>query len=419
MKSSSRSFKSKGLIKMTKIWQVIKYEYTRHVFRKRFLVILLSLPVAVIALVLLSYIIASFAIDTTPVGYIDPAGMVDESLIVDENGSVFDPVISFIPYPDEARALEALESGEIQAYFTLPDDYPESQDVQLTYNEEPDGMVQDQFTGIIQNNLVAAENLSPEVDERLQEGSLITFIALDGSREVRQDQWFLILTPFIAGVMFIIVVMSNGGYLLQAVVEEKENRTMEIVITSVSPGQLMTGKIIGNIAVGLTQLIIWLIFLWIGLSISGNIWPILKDFSLPTNYLLVMLLVMLPAFVMVAALMAAIGSTMTEMREAQQVSGMFSLSITIPFYLSTVIMENPNGTLAMILSFFPLSAPITILMRMAFTVVPTWQLALNIAILVLFAIFSIWFAGKAFRMGMLLYGKKLPLKDVFKRLGEK
>lgn len=404
---------------MTKIWQVIKYEYTRHVFRKRFLVILLSLPMAVIALVLLSYMIASFAINTTPVGYIDPANVIDEALIVEEGGSVFDPVISFLPYSDEAQALEALESGVIQAFFILPEDYPESLDVQLTYLEEPDNTVQDQFTDIVQNSLIAAENLTPEVEERLKESSLITFVALDDSREVREDQWFLIFTPFIAGAMFIIVVMSNGGYLLQAVVEEKENRTMEIVITSVSPNQLMTGKIIGNIAVGLTQLVVWLIFLWIGLSIGGNFWPVLKGFSLPANYILVMLLVMLPAFVMVAALMAAIGSTMTEMREAQQVSGMFSLSITIPFYVSTIIMENPNGTLAMILSYFPLSAPITILMRMAFTVVPTWQLAINVAILVLFAIFAIWFAGKAFRMGMLQYGKKLPLKDVFRRLGEK
>jgi len=404
---------------MNKTWQVIKYEYRRHVFRKRFLVMLLSLPVAILALVLLSYIIASISIDKTPVGYIDPADVIDESLIVEEGGNAYEPVISFLPFSGEEQAVQALESGDIQAFFSLPEDYPDTLDVKLTYAEEPDSIIQSQFTDIIQNSMIAAENLSPIMAERLQEGSLITFVALDGSREVNEEHWFMIFTPFIAGAMFIIVVMSNGGYLLQAVVEEKENRTMEIVITSVSPNQLMTGKIIGNIAVGLTQLIVWLIFLWIGLSISGNVWPILKDFSLPTNYILVMLLIMLPAFVMVAALMAAIGSTMTEMREAQQVSGMFSLSITIPFYVSTIIMENPNGLLAMILSFFPLSAPITVLMRMAFTVVPTWQLAINIAILFIFAIFSIWFAGRAFRMGMLQYGKKLPLKDVFKRLGEK
>ena len=404
---------------MTKTWQIIKYEYTRHVFRKRFLVSLLSLPVAVIALVLVSYIIASFSVDTSPVGYIDNGDVINKRVIIEEKGDVFNPVISFIPLDDEEQARKALESGEIQAYYALPADYPKSLDVQLFYIEEPDSSIHSQFINMIQQNLAAAEDLTPEVEERLQEGSLITFIALDGSREIREDQWFLIFTPFIAGAMFIVVVMTSGGYLLQAVVEEKENRTMEIVVTSVSPGQLMTGKIIGNIAVGLTQLIIWLIFLWIGLSVGGHFWPVLQDFSLPTNYLPILLLVMLPAFVMVAALMAAIGSTMTEMREAQQVSGMFSLLVTVPFYVSTAIMENPNGPLAMVLSFFPLSAPITILLRSAFTVVPTWQLAINIAILVLFAIFAIWFAGRAFRFGMLRYGKKLSLVEIFRNQGEK
>jgi len=219
--------------------------------------------------------------------------------------------------------------------------------------------------------------------------------------------------------MFMVVVMTSGGYLLQAVVEEKENRTMEIVITSVNPGQLMTGKIIGNIAVGLTQLVIWLIFGWIGLSVGGHFWPILQDFSLPANYIGILLLIMLPSFIMIAAIMAAIGSTMTEMREAQQVSGLFSLPIMIPYYISSTIMMNPNGTVAVVLSYFPLTAPITLLMRMAFTVVPPWQIAVNIAILVIFAVFAIWFAGRAFRMGMLRYGKKLSIKEILGKKIEK
>jgi ABC-2 type transport system permease protein len=78
-------------------------------------------------------------------------------------------------------------------------------------------------------------------------------------------------------------------------------------------------------------------------------------------------------------------------------------------------MMNPNGPLAMILSFFPITAPITLIMRMGFTVVPAWQIAINIAILVIFAILAIWFAGKAFRMGMLRYGKKLSIKDVLRK----
>jgi len=398
---------------MSKIWQIIKYEYKRHVFQKRFLVSLLSLPAVVVVMVGVGLLVAFFSIDTSPVGYIDRSGILENPQRPDLDAGFLEPEINFIAYQDEEQAQQELESGEIQGYYVIPETYPESLEVELVFYDLPGSGVQSQFDAFIRENLNTFQNLDPRVQERLQEGSTITITSLDGSREIRDDQWFMIFTPFIAGIMFVIVVMTSGGYLLQAVVEEKENRTMEIVITSVTPTQLMAGKIVGDIGVGLTQLVIWLVFGWIGLTIGGQFFPFLQDFSLPTDYIVVLFLILLPSFVMVAAIMAAIGSTMTELREAQQVQGLFTLPMMIPYYLASTILMNPNGTLAMVLSFFPLTAPITILMRMAFTVVPAWQIALIVAILVIFAAFAIWFAGRAFRMGMLRYGKKLSIKEIF------
>lgn len=400
---------------MAKIWRIIKYEYTRHVFQKRFIFSLLSLPFAVVAMVVVALLVGIFMTNDAPVGYIDFSGVLAQPVMLEEKGSIFEPQIPFLPYQDEAQAQADLETEEIQAYFIIPDKYPESLDIQMIYHDEPDRSVQNQFIQFLRQNIDTLQQIDPQIRMRLDEGGLITMVSLDGSREMQEDQWYLMFTPFIAGIMFIIVVMTSGGYLLQAVVEEKENRTMEIVITSVTPGQLMTGKIIGNIAIGLTQLIVWFLFGWLGVTIGGRFWPVLQDFSLSTDYVMIMLLVMLPSFVMIAALMAAIGATMTETREAQQVSGMFALPIMIPYYLATPIMMNPNSTLAIILSYFPLTAPNAILMRMAFTVIPAWQIAINIAMLFLFALFAIWFAGRAFRIGMLQYGKKLPIKEIFRR----
>jgi len=404
---------------MTKIWHIIKYEYTHHVFRKRFLFSLLSLPLVVVAMILVALLIGAFSVDTSPVGYIDHAGIIQEPISAEDGGGFFNPVIPFQAYQEEEQAIKDLEDKVIQAYFVIPEAYPRSIEIELIYFEEPSYEVQNQFTDLVRQNLLASEDFDPDVKQRLEEGNLITMTSLDGSHEMREDQWYTIFTPFIAGITFMIVVMTSGGYLLQAVVEEKENRTMEIMITSVTPNQLMTGKIIGNIAVGLTQLVIWLIFGWIGLKIGGQFWPILQDFSMPTNYFFLLLVVMLPSFVMVSAIMAAIGSTMTDVREAQQVSGLFSLPMMIPYYISSTIMMNPNGALAVILSYFPLTSPITILMRLAFTIVPAWELAINIMILIAFAIFAIWFAGRAFRLGMLRYGKKLSIKEIFGKRIEK
>lgn len=398
---------------MRKIWQIIKYEYNRHVFQKRFLISLLSLPAVVLVMVGVGLLVGFLSIDTSPVGYIDRSGVLDNPVHPETESDFLEPKIDFIAYQDEDQAEQDLEAGEIQGYYVIPESYPASLEVELVFLDLPGSGVLSEFNDFIRENLDTFQNLDPQVKERLQEGSTITISSLDGSREIRDDQWFMIFTPFIAGIMFVIVVMTSGGYLLQAVVEEKENRTMEIVITSVTPTQLMAGKIVGDIGVGLTQLVIWLVFAWIGLTIGGQFFPFLQDFSLPTDYILVLFLILLPSFVMVAAIMAAIGSTMTELREAQQVQGLFTLPMMIPYYLSSTIMMNPNGTLAVVMSFFPLTAPITILMRMAFTVVPAWQIALNVSILVIFAALAIWFAGRAFRMGMLRYGKKLSIKEVF------
>lgn len=404
---------------MSKLWSIIKYEYKKHVLNKRFLFSLLSLPGAVIAMGIVAVVIATLSIDTTPVGYIDHSGILDDATPPEIEGGIFNMDVDFRPYQSEDQARDDLQAGDIQAYYIIPEDYPEPLDVELIYLEEPASEIQGEFTAFLRQNLPLFENLDPAIQERLKEGSQVTIAAFDGSRELNEDQWFMIFTPFVAGIMFFIVVMTSGGYLLQAVVEEKENRTMEILITSVTHSQLMSGKIIGNIGVGLTQLIIWLIFVWVGLIVGGLFFPVLQDFSIPANYIVVMLLVLLPSFVMVAAIMAAIGSTMTEMKEAQQVSSLFSLPIMIPYYLATTIMENPNATLAMILSYFPVTAPVTLLMRMAFTVVPIWQIASIIGVLVIFAALAIWFAGRAFKLGMLRYGKKLSFKEIFRNKVEK
>jgi ABC-2 type transport system permease protein len=400
---------------MLKTWQVIKHEYTRHVFEKRFLFSLLSLPGLILAMALVFFIISLVMLDRTPIGFVDLAGVLVDPQPLEQEGTFFDPQIDFISFPGIEEAQTALDEGTIQAFYIIPETYPDSLNVELVFYEQPDPAYQSNFNQFVRKNMGMFDDLDPIVQERLKDTSLITVSTLDRTREMVEGDWLMMVLPFIAGVIFIIVVLTSGGYLLQAVVEEKENRTMEIVITSISPNQLMTGKIIGNIGVGLTQLVVWFVFGWIALLVGGQFWPFLQDFSLPADYVLVMALVMIPSFIMIAAIMSAIGSTMTEMQEAQQISGMFSLLITIPFYVVTPIMNNPNGILARVLSFFPFSAPITLLMRMGFTVIPIAELAISIGLLVIFSVLAIWFAGRVFHMGMLRYGKKLTFKEIFRK----
>ncbi len=397
---------------MNKIWLVTKYEYLKHVKKKRFILAILSLPFFILLMVGVGFLSVVIQFDNTPIGYVDNTGILDNPIDYEFEAPLgFMKPMELYSFNNLETATKELEKGTIQAVYLLEDDFIESNTISVYANEIPDSSVNNDFFDFLRANLL--KNTDASIVNRITEGAKFEVRSTEDDRNTGDENILGIVLPFLSGFLFIMAINTSGGYLLQAVVEEKENRTMEIVITSVTPTQLMTGKTIGNISVGLTQLIVWLIFAWIGLAVAGNFWPFLQDFSIPGDTLLLMALMFLPAFVMIAAIMATIGAIMTDMREAQQVSSGFSLLVTIPFYVVTPIMMNPNGALAIVLSYFPFSAPITVLLRMAFTTLPAWEITLNILILVIVAVFTVWLAGRAFRMGMLQYGKKITLKELF------
>jgi ABC-2 type transport system permease protein len=174
----------------------------------------------------------------------------------------------------------------------------------------------------------------------------------------------------------------------------------------------MAAKVIGNLSVSLTQLVVWIIFGLIGFLAILRIFPNLETGQIDMSFLLLTVVVFIPAFIMVAAMMAALGATTTETREAQQVAGLFTIPMVLPFWFLQVLMESPNSFISIFLSIFPFTAPISLPVRVAFANVPTWQIILTVLLLVLFAIASLWLAGRAFRLGMLRYGKKLSLKEI-------
>ncbi len=398
---------------MKKFWLVFLHEYKRHVMRKRFILAILSMPFFVAFLILIGFLSVWVQYDEKPVGYVDPYNfLVNPQQVPVEEKSMFG-VVASMAFEDESEAKQALENGQIQAYYVLSENYYQSGEVTQVAMAKIGSNAKDDFSDFLTYNL--AKEFPEPVFTRLTDGSSITVQSLDGSREMGDDNWMVILLPFLSGVLFIIAVNISGGYLLQAVVEEKENRTMEILVTSVSPTQLMGGKVVGDLMVGLTQLVIWMLFVILGLKIAPAFMDMAAIPSLDAGYILLISATMLPAFVMVSAAMGAVGATATEMHEAQQVAGMFTLPIVVPFWFVSAIMFNPNGALSVVMSIFPLTAPIALPLRAAFTDVPWWQAGIAISLLVVLAIFSVWLAGKVFRIGMLRYGKKVNLKEVFQR----
>ena len=400
---------------MIKTWRVALHEYQRHVFTRRFLMGLLSVPFLMVVLVGLVFLIISMENDTRSVGYVDRSGLLAQPLSAPLVKAPDKP-IEILAYPDETAANSALQADRIQAYFLLPEDYLSTGQLKVVHVKNLKNPARDQFYDFLGVNLLSG--LDTSVRNRILSGDEIIIQAVDGSREISSENgWLGLFVPIIAALGFMVAMFTAGGYLMQAVVDEKENRTMEVVLTSVSPNQFMAGKILADMSIGLTQIFAWLIFIIIGFKVAAGKIELLQNIQISPQIILLSLVILLPTFVMFSAFMALIGATVSEAREGQQMIGLISLPIWIPYMLIGLIMENPNSPLAVGLSLFPLTSSLTLLIRQGVTIIPGWQIASSSAILVICAIGAIWLAGRAFRLGMLQYGKRLAWREVFSRRG--
>ena len=399
---------------MSKFWLIASHEYTRHVFRRRFLMPLFSVPLLIILMAALVIAVVMVNSSPTPIGYVDQSGLLSNPI---PQPAVKWPerTVHMRSYPDEASAKADLQAGKLQAYYVLSADYLQTGKAREVYLTEPKGIAVQQFNSFLAVNLLASQPAT--VKNRILDGSQVTVESADGRKVASEDQIVNLILPFVAGILFIVGMMTSSGYLMQAVAEEKENRTMEIMVTSVSPGQLMSAKVIADIAIGVTQLVVWALFIALGLMIGKNYVSWLSNIQFSGEMVGTLALVMIPAFIMISGLMAAVGATVTESSEGQQVMGLFTIPLWLPYILIATFIENPNSPLAVVLSLFPLTAPMTIAMRIGFSTIPTWQLVLSVAILVLSAIGSVWLAGRAFRLGMLRYGQRLRWKEIFSHQG--
>lgn len=397
---------------MKKLWLIAKHEYLRHVLRKRFILSILSMPIFFAFIVGMGFVSAYMQVNRTPIGYVDYSGLLADAERPADAEDSFE-YVDILPYADETAAATALAAGDIRAYYVLPADYLASGQVQVVANEAKGTEGQGQFRQFVRYNLL--KDRPQEQRERLIEGPVLEIRSIDGERSMGDNNILGFLVPMIVAILLIIAINTSGGYLLQALVEEKENRTMEIIVTSVSPTQLMAGKIIGNLSVGLTQIGAWLAVAMIALVIVVRFIPIGEGFQLDAGYVGLMILVTLPAFVMISALMALVGATATEAREAQQIAGLFTIPLAIPLWFVSALIANPNSVLSVILSIFPFTAPLAISLRAGYTDIPLWQTVLAVVLLVIFAIGALWLAGRAFRLGMLRYGKRLTWREIFAR----
>jgi len=399
---------------MNKFWYVALNEYKRHVFRKAYIWAILSVPLILFISIGAGYMVEMFETNTDPVGYVDLSGVLANPQPVPEGAGTRHPV-ELIPYPDEDAALAALDAGEVQAYYVIAQDYLETRSVSLTYYEKPGENAESYFRSFMRSNLITDQ--PPQVVFRALDDIDMIVRTPDGSRELSARNALNIALPAATGFIFMFLLMTTSGYLVGAVAEEKENRTMEILATSMSTNQFIAGKVLGIFFVTLTQLFVWILLGVIAFYVGGNVMEVswIQDAEIKVGTILLMAVILIPAYLMYAGLAVMVGGTVTDVAEGQQMGGLFSLPMAASYWLAFLIISHPNGPISVAMSMIPLTAPTAMPLRAAFAVVPIEQIIVTTLILSASAVLAIWLAARAFELGMLRYGQKLSLRDLFKK----
>jgi ABC-2 type transport system permease protein len=394
---------------MHNFWRVARHEFKTRTGKRSFLITTLALPILIVVVMGLTILFTSQAERTShPVGYVDHAGLLSDEVIP----PAMEDAVPIIEFANEESARAALSRGEIGGYYIIPEGYPQQPQLTLVYWEQPPGAnARETFNRYLRANLVSG--LPQQVQERILEGPEMTVRSLEGRQEATRANFLVFIMPYIIGFFFFIAVMMSAGYLLQVVTDEKESRTIEILITTVSPGQLIGGKAAGLLGVVFLQMFVWLATAGIALGVASSYFEFIQDFRPPWSMVLVILLFFVPSFVLIAGLMTAIGSSVTETRQGQQIAGILNLLFVAPYFITSMAIANPNSPLMVGMTLFPTTALVTISLRWGFTTIPLWQLVASWLLLSTTAVFAIWASSRIFRIGMLMYGQPMNMKSIF------
>ena len=320
---------------------------------------------------------------------------------------------AFKQYPDEATAKAALAAGEIPHYFVVPADFRETGTV-VGVTEHPSPMTGINGSGpldyVLRLNLAGGDTAGAAAMAapvgQLEEQSLAP--AAETTAPRGEDAGFgSFILPF--AVMFILffVITMSAGFMLQSVTREKENRTAELLLTSLSPRELMLGKVVGLGVVALVQMGIWMgggQFLLVGGAVAASA---LAGQGLSLAFFLWAFVFFIFGYIVYAAALGALGALAPTMREGSQFTFVLLLPLLVPLWLNNIFMQDPNGPVATAMSLFPLTAPTAMVTRLAAGGVPAWQPFVALAGLVVTAYFFVVLAARFFRADTLLSGASI------------
>lgn len=391
---------------MTKVWLMATKTYRQYLRSATFLILTFGVPLLMMIAGAVPFISMSRGGDE-PVGYVDQTGRLALAQGSETGVTAYDSL---------AAAETALAQNQIEGYLVVPTDYFQGERPTYHSTEAPGFAGQQTLTRLMRQVMLTDQ--PAWLLDRLEEPAHITYVARETGETVTAGFGLIvhIATPMVLAILFALSVLTGAGQMGQAVIQEKEQRSMEMVITSLAPWQLVTGKVLGITLLTMTQVTAWLVAGAIGLGLAWRVYGEGQPITLPWPALMWGILLAIPSYFLYAVLAAGLGIIAGGRQQARQLSSFLGFIGLMPLYLLGMLVNNLEGPLALGLTWFPLTAPIIALVRMTLSQVPTWQLIVSLAILLVSLIGGIWGVARIFRAAMLMYGQSLRPGEIWQAL---
>jgi len=441
---------------MKKIFLIIQREYLTRVKKKSFIIMTILGPILMAALFIIPAYISQKSDQEKTIGIVDETGIFQNKFSNDDN-------LTFkILNSDITTAKATFDESNLYAILYIPKTELSAPDSCILYsNKQPNIIIKNYIKNTIKKEVESLKLKASGIDEDILKSiktsvKLSTIKLNEGGKEEKSNTELSMGIGFISGFLIYIFIFMYGSMVMRGFIEEKSNRIVEILISSVKPFQLMMGKIIGIALVGLTQFILWVVFTFaivgiyqtnfsiknsdinktqqnivINQNLSQNSTAQLQNNNSDKSevnqiidaiksidfgvIILSFLFYFIGGYLLYAAMFAAIGAAVDNEADTQQ----FMLPITIPLIISLLmaqfVINNPDGPVAFWLSIIPFTSPIIMMVRIPFGV-PVFDLTLSIVLLIGGFLFTTWLAAKIFRTGILMYGKKISYKELWKWL---
>jgi ABC-2 type transport system permease protein len=411
---------------MNKVLLIIQREYLTRVRKKSFIVMIFVVPLLILAM---GFIIAMVAKDSDQLTSLKVVNVVDESKLFAGKFHDVSNIKFITPSQDLKTVKELSKEDENIAALYIPADYLKTKGVQIFAKKKSaiqlTSEIEKQMDDIIFNNNMIAHHIDTAAIHSIKKTDIsVNTVEITDKGDKDANLGANIGIGIACAIFIYLSLFIYGGQVMRGVIEEKTNRIIEVVISSVKPFQLMLGKIIGVGLVGLTQFTAWIVLSVVSSKIAGHAFNspaspmagIIATLStIPFGQILgCFIFYFLSGYMLYAALFAAVGSAVDSETETQQFMFPITLPLLFTYILSvSVLFRAPDSPLAVWLSIIPFTAPVAMMVRIPFDP-PGWQIALSMFMMLIGFLATTYVAARVYRVGILMYGKKASFKEMAK-----